>query len=126
MNLIADLSSKINNNQKKYKHSLKYPASKVIIEIVKLLFKENFIRGFFIEKYNHKTYICLLLKYGTHQTIFKKMSIISKVNSEKKAFQIIKYNNGLGLYILSTSKGFLTNYDAIRLKLGGNLIIKIY
>lgn len=126
MNLIANLSSKINNNQQKYKHFLKYPASKLLIEIVKLLFKENYIRGFFIEKNNNKTYICLFLKYGAHKKVFQKMSAISKLNSEKKFNQIIKYNNGLGLYIVSSSKGFVTNYDAVKLKLGGNLIIKIY
>lgn len=126
MNLIANLSSKINNNQQKYTHFLLYPASKLLIEVVKLLFKQNFIRGFYIEKQNNKPYVYLLVKYGAHKHVLKKISVISKINSNKKFYQIVKYNNGLGFYILSTSKGFITNYQAAKLKLGGKLILKIY
>ena len=126
MRLIANLSSRINNNQQKYKHFLCYPASKVLIEIVKLLFKQSFIRGFFIEKNNNQGYIYLMLKYGSHTKIFQKISGILKFNCDKQLSRIIKYNNGLGLYIISTSKGFVTNYEAVKLNLGGNFIIKIY
>nr|YP_009476615.1 ribosomal protein S8 [Chroomonas placoidea]AVM81108.1 ribosomal protein S8 [Chroomonas placoidea] len=125
MSLAANLASKINNNQLKYKHYLRFPASKVLIEIVKVLFKENLIRGFFIEKNENKTYVYLLLKYGTCKKPFQKVSAISKLTSNQKSFQVVKYQNGLGLHIFSTSKGFLTNYEAAKLKLGGKLIIKI-
>jgi small subunit ribosomal protein S8 len=126
MNLIANFSSKINTNQQKYKHFLRYPASKLLIEIVKLLFKQNFIRGFYIQKENNKSYVYLLLKYGTYKNVFQKMSAVSKINANKKFYEAVKYNNGLGFNILSTSKGFMTNYQATKLKLGGNFIIQIY
>ena len=68
----------------------------------------------------------MLLKYGKKQKKFPKISIISKRLSNKKSTQILKYNNGLGLYIISTSKGLMTNIKASKLKLGGTIIIKIF
>lgn len=126
MTIIANLSSTIHNNQQNYKHFFKCSVSKLTIEIATVLFKENFIRGFFIKKVNNKPYLYMLLKYGKKQKKFPKISIISKRLSNKKSTQILKYNNGLGLYIISTSKGLMTNIKASKLKLGGTIIIKIF
>lgn len=126
MTIIANLSSNIYNNQQKYKHFFKCSISKFTIEIATVLFKENFIRGFFVKKNNHKAYMYMLLKYGHKSKKFIKISRISKRFSTKNVNQISKYKNGLGLYIVSTSKGLMTNFKATKLKLGGSLIIKIF
>lgn len=126
MTIIANFSSNIYNNQQKYKHFLKCSISKFTIEIATVLFKENFIRGFFVKKNNHKAHMYMLLKYGNKSKKFTKISRISKRFSTKKVNQISKYKNGLGLYIVSTSKGLMTNFKATRLKLGGSFIIKIF
>lgn len=125
-NLITNLANKINNNKNRYKHFLIYPISKLIIEISRVLFKQNFIRAFFIINKNQQKYVYILLKYSSYKKTFEKISKISKTISYKKTFKIIKYTNGLGLSIISTQKGLITSYDSKKLKLGGLLIIKIY
>ena len=125
MTIIANLSSTFYTNQQKYKHFFKCSASKFTIEIATLLFKENFIRGFFVKKEHKKIYLYMLLKYNTKKK-FTKISIIHKRFPSTKGAQITKYNNGLGLYVISTSKGLMTNFKATKLNLGGPLIIKIF
>lgn len=125
MNTIANLSNAINIGQHKYKHFVKYPASKLIIDVTSLLFQENLIRGFFIEKSNTKYFVIVLLKYGSNKKTFQKISFIHKTASYKKHKKTQKCQNGLGLYIISTSKGIMTNYKSSKLKLGGILLMKI-
>jgi small subunit ribosomal protein S8 len=67
-----------------------------------------------------------LLKYQSNQKIFNNMMLLSKANAYKQSKAIKRYQNGLGLYVLSTSKGVMTNYRASKLKLGGVMLIRIF
>jgi len=121
---LINLSNTINLAQKKYKHIIQCPVSALAINITTLLFQENLIRGFFIETKNKKYYVSILLKYGASKLIFQKLIFMSKFFSYKKN-TILKLQNGLGLYLISTSKGLVTNNNAAKLKLGGIVLIKM-
>jgi small subunit ribosomal protein S8 len=125
MTIIANLSSNLYNNQQKYKHFLKCSVSKITIEIATILFKENFIRGFFLKKINKKVYLYIILKYGGLKK-FTKIFAIPKIMPSKKVNKISKYKNGLGLYIISTPKGLMTNSKATKLNLGGVFVMNIF
>jgi small subunit ribosomal protein S8 len=126
MNIIANLSNCINNGQRRYKHFVKCCISKLTIDVITLLFQENIIRGFFFEKTTKNHFVVVLLKYKSNKKCFNKVSFITiKVASFKKHNGIQKYRNGLGLYIISTSKGMMTNHTTSKLKLGGILLMSI-
>lgn len=125
MTITANLSSNFYNNQQKYKHLVKCFGSKFTIEIATILFKENIIRGFFLKKTNQKVYLYLILKYSKFKKFTKIFPMSTTINS-KKVNKISKYHNGLGFYILSTSKGLITNSKATKLKLGGFFVMEIF
>lgn len=121
MNILATFSNILNNGQRKYKHFVKYPASKLVLDILTLLFQENLIRGFFIKKIKTEDFVIVLLKYGFDKKLcFTPIRTCTKTNKN-----IYKHQNGLGLHIKSTSKGIMTNYTSSKLKLGGILLMKI-
>lgn len=126
MKTIANFLNSINNAQQTYKHYLKYPASKLTIELVTLLTQENFIRGFFIKNEKNIDIIYVLLKYGKNKQIFYRINLVSKSLIHEKCSNLIKYRNGLGVYIISSSQGLINTNDAIKLKLGGILLLKIF
>lgn len=126
MNVLANFSNTINTGQNRYKHYVNLEISKVNIEIVVLVFQENLIRGFFFNKSSSIPSITVLLKYQSNQKIFQNMMLLSKTRAYKQSKAIKRYKNGLGLYILSTSKGMMTNYRASKLKLGGVMLIRIF
>jgi small subunit ribosomal protein S8 len=125
MKTIANLLNNINNAQQNYKHFLKYPASKLTVELANLLRQEHFIRGFFLKKIKNKEIVYILLKYGKNKQIFYRVYFASKQLVYKKYSNLSKHKNGLGAYVLSSSKGLLNNNDALKLGLGGVLLLKI-
>ena len=126
MNILANFSNTINIGQNRYKHYVNFQVSKLNLEIAGLLFQENLIRAFFLSKENSVSVITVLLKYQSNQKIFNNMMLLSKANAYKQSKAIKRYQNGLGLYVLSTSKGVMTNYRASKLKLGGVMLIRIF
>ena len=126
MNVLANFSNTINIGQNRYKHFVNFQVSKLNLEIAGLLFQENLIRGFFLSKESSVSVITVLLKYQSNQKIFNNMKLLSKANAYKQSKAIRRYQNGLGLYVLSTSKGVMTNYRASKLKLGGVMLIRIF
>jgi small subunit ribosomal protein S8 len=121
MNILATFSNILNNGQRKYKHFVKYPASKLVLDILTLLFQENLIRGFYVKKIKTEDFAIILLKYGFN----KKISFTPVTTSARNNKNVHKYQNGLGLHVISTSKGIMTNYTSSKLKLGGILLMKI-
>lgn len=126
MNILANFSNTINIGQNRYKHFVNFQVSKLNLEFAGLLFQENLIRGFFLSKENSVSVITVLLKYQSNQKIFNNMKLLSKANAYKQSKAIRRCQNGLGLYVLSTSKGVMTNYRASKLKLGGVMLIRIF
>ena len=126
MNILANFSNTINIGQNRYKHYVNFQVSKLNLEIAGLLFQENLIRGFFLSKESTVSVITVLLKYQSNQKIFNNIKLLSKANAYKQSKAIRRYQNGLGLYVLSTSKGVMTNYRASKLKLGGVMLIRIF
>lgn len=121
--LCANFSTNILNGQQNYKNLVQCSASKLSLNLCLVLFQENLIRGFYVDRINKKSRLVILLKYG---------SKVGKKNLNKimlqKSYTHIKaknYKNGLQIYILSTPKGCISNFRASQLKLGGIKLIKI-
>ena len=126
---IADMLTRIRNaNAMRYKE-VEIPSSKVKVEIAKILKNEGFINDYKIKKNNIQDVIVLSLKYGDNkERVITGLKRISKpgLRVYAKWEEIPKVLNGLGIAIISTSKGVMTNKEAAELKIGGEVLCYVY
>lgn len=125
---IADMLTRIRNvNQMRYKE-VEVPASKIKIEIARILKEEGFISDYKIKKNNVQDIITLSLKYSDKQRVITGLKRISKpgLRVYAKAEEIPTVLSGLGIAIISTSKGMMTDKDARKNSLGGEVLAYIW
>ena len=126
---IADMLTRIRNaNQMHYKE-VEIPASKIKLEIARILKNEGFIEDFKVKKNNVQDIIVLYLKYGEKkERVITGLKRISKpgLRVYAKADEIPTVLSGLGIAIISTSKGMMTDRDARKASLGGEVLAYIW
>ena len=125
---IADMLTRIRNaNAMRYKE-VEIPSSKVKVEIAKILKNEGFINDYKIKKNNVQDVIVLNLKYNNKERVITGLKRISKpgLRVYAKSSEIQKVLNGLGIAIISTSKGIMTGKDAKAANLGGEVLAYIW
>ena len=126
---IADMLTRIRNaNQMRYKE-VEVPASKMKLEIARILKEEGFIVDFKVKKNNVQNIIVLTLKYGEKkERVITGLKRISKpgLRVYAKAEEIPTVLNGLGIAIVSTSKGVMTGKEAKKESLGGEVLAYIW
>ena len=136
MDLISNVLTYIRNGNLSKNKSVKLPYLKTTLQLVKILNNEGFIESFTISKKSkltnpvHTDSIIVFLKYEgrNRKPILTNLKRISKpgrriyVNSR----QVPQLLGGLGILILSTSKGIITNKQALHLKIGGELLCSIW
>ena len=126
---IADMLTRIRNaNQMRYKE-VEVPTSTIKEEIARILKEEGFISGYKIKKNNVQNIIVLSLKYGDNkERVITGLKRISKpgLRVYAKTNEIPKVLNGLGIAIISTSKGVMTDKQAREASLGGEVLAYIW
>ncbi len=126
---IADMITRIRNaNQMRYKE-VEVPASKMKLEIAKILKDEGFIVDFKVKKNNVQSIIVLNLKYGEKkERVITGLKRISKpgLRVYAKANEVPRVLSGLGIAIISTSKGVMTDKQARTENLGGEVLAYIW
>ena len=125
---IADMLTRIRNaNQMRYKE-VEVPASKIKNEIARILKEEGFISDYKIKKNNIQDNIVLYLKYSGKERVITGLKRISKpgLRVYAKAEEIPTVLSGLGIAIISTSKGLMTDKDASKASLGGEVLAYIW
>ena len=126
---IADMLTRIRNaNGMRYKE-VEVPASKMKLEIARILKEEGFIKDFKVNKDKVQDIIVLSLKYGEgKERVITGLKRISKpgLRVYAKTDEIPKVLNGLGIAIISTSKGVMTDKEARKASLGGEVLAYIW
>ena len=126
---IADMLTRIRNaNQMRYKE-VEVPASKMKLESARILKEEGFIADFKVKKNDVQNIIVLSLKYGEKkERVITGLKRISKpgLRVYAKAEEVPTVLNGLGIAIMSTSKGVMTGKDAKKQSLGGEVLAYIW
>ena len=126
---IADMLTRIRNaNQMRYQE-VSVPASNMKIEIARILKEEGFIADYKVEKNDVQGTIILTLKYGENkERVITGLKRISKpgLRVYAKNDEIPRVLNGLGIAILSTSKGIMTDKEARKLNIGGEVLAYIW
>jgi small subunit ribosomal protein S8 len=99
---------------------------KINSNILEVFFKEGYIRNY--KKSSCGKSIEVMLKYYENQSVISELSRVSKPSKRiyKSSKELRRFKNGLGLTILSTSKGILSGEQAIKLNVGGEVICNIY
>ena len=123
---VADLLTRIRNALLRRKESVSAPHSKLKHELLKLLVKEGFISG--VKKVKRDfAELDVSLKYVNEESAIREIQRESKPGLRKYvSYKDIKpYKGGLGIRILSTSKGLRTDKQAIKDQLGGEIICTV-
>ncbi len=126
---IGDMFSRIRNGQLRSLSSIIIPSSNFRKNILEILKNEGYIRDFFIEKSeNNKISLKISLKYFEGQPVIKEIKRISKPGRRvySRAASIPKVMNGLGLSILSTPRGVMSDAEARKNNIGGEIICRVF
>ena len=125
---IADMLTRIRNaNQMRYEE-VTVPASNIKKEIARILKEEGFIKDYKIVSDDAQGTIVLTLKYNKKERVITGLKRISKpgLRVYAKNDEIPKVLNGLGIAIISTSKGIMTDKEARKENLGGEVLAYIW
>lgn len=127
---IADFLTRIRNAIKANHRIVEIPASNTKKEITRVLHEKGFITNYKFEKNGPQGSIKIALKYNsrTNLSAIEKIVRISKPGLRKYVSfdNLPRVLNGLGIAILSTSKGVITDKEARKLKIGGEVLCYVY
>jgi len=125
---IADMLTRIRNaNQMRYKE-VEVPASKMKNEIARILKSEGFIVDYKVKKNNIQDILVLSLKYVDKERVITGLKRISKpgLRVYVGAEEVPSVLSGLGIAIISTSKGVMTDKEARKNSLGGEVLAYVW
>jgi len=125
---IGDMLARIKNSQVRNHKKVQLPSSKFKVKIVEVLKNEGYIIDFKVDDDEKKPNIEINLKYNLGNPVISNIERISKPGRRifSSAESLPKINNGLGIAIVSTPKGVMTDVDARKQKIGGEIICKVF
>jgi len=126
---IGDMFSRIRNGQMRLLNSINIPSSNFRKNILQILKDEGYIKDYYIEKSeNNKINLKINLKYYEGDPVIKEIKRISKPGRRvySRANSIPRVMNGLGLAILSTPKGVMSDSEARKNNIGGEIICRVF
>lgn len=128
---IADLLTRIRNANRANHDSLEISSSKIKVEIVKILHKEGYIKSYDVVKQIPQDKIKITLKYGSgsrREKVITDLKRVSKPGLRRYVGkeEIPRVLRGLGIAILSTSQGVMTDREARKRGVGGELLCVVF
>ncbi len=124
---IGDMIARIKNSQSRNYKKIDMPSSKFKTKIAEVLKNEGYIIDFKVIS-DSKPKLEIILKYNSGNPVISSIERISKPGRRifSSAESLPKINNGLGIAIVSTPKGVMTDIDARKQKIGGEIICKVF
>jgi len=126
---IADLLTRIRNANSAGHEQVEVYASKLNLEIVKILQSQGFVKSYEISRDKIQGRIKINMKYGPHkEKVITNLKRISKpgLRVYKKGDEIPRVLNGLGIAIITTSRGVMIDREARRLRIGGEILCYVW
>ncbi|MGM9928196.1 MAG: 30S ribosomal protein S8 [Bacillus sp. (in: firmicutes)] len=126
---IADMLTRIRNANMVRHEKLELPASKIKKDVAEILKREGFIRDVELIEDNKQGIIRIFLKYGSNnERVITGLKRISKpgLRVYAKADEVPRVLNGLGIAIVSTSQGVVTDKEARAKKIGGEVLAYVW
>ena len=125
---IGDMIARIKNAQMRNHKKVEIPSSKFKAKIADVLKGEGFIIDYKVDMETNKPILLINLKYNSGNPVINTIERISKPGRRifSSAESLPKINNGLGIAIVSTPKGVMTDIDARKQRVGGEIICKVF
>ena len=125
---IGDMLARIKNSQLRNHKKVEMPSSNFKMKIADVLKNEGYINGFNVDKNDNKQVLIIDLKYNSGSPVISVIERVSKPGRRvfSSAQSLPKINNGLGIAIISTPKGVMTDVNARKQKIGGEIICKVF
>jgi small subunit ribosomal protein S8 len=125
---ISDFLTRIRNASKAKKIRVDIPASKMKTSLAEILKQQNFIRDYKIVEDNKQNLISIVLRYNDGESAISGLKRISTpgLRVYKQADKLPRVLNGLGVAVISTSRGLLTDKDARLQSMGGEVVCYIW
>ena len=126
---IGDMIARIKNAQVRIHKKIELTSSTFKVKIADVLKSEGFIIDYKVnKKESNKADLMINLKYNSGSPVISTIERVSKPGRRifSSAQSLPKINNGLGIAIISTPKGVMTDIDARKQKLGGEIICKVF
>ena len=129
MDPIGDMFTRIRNGQLRLLTKVEMPSSTFRLKVLEVLKNEGFISSFHIKKKeNNKVSLIVDLKYYEGTPVIREIKRVSKPGRRvySRAISIAKIQNGLGLAIISTNKGIMSDIEARKNNIGGEIICRVF
>ena len=125
---IGDMIARIKNAQLRNHKKVQLPSSNFKVKIAEVLKSEGYIIDYKVSQESNKPYLEISLKYNSGNPVISSIQRVSKPGRRifSRAESLPKINNGLGIAIISTPKGVMTDIDARKQKVGGEIICKVF
>ena len=125
---IGDMLARLKNSQMRNHKKIELPSSKFKAKIAEILKSEGYIIDYEVKSNQNKTNLHINLKYNSVNPVISSIERVSKPGRRifSSAESLPKVNNGLGIAIISTPKGVMTDIDARKQKVGGEIICKVF
>ena len=125
---IGDMLSRIKNSQSRNHKKVQLPSSNFKIKISEVLKNEGYIIDYKVSSEDKKPTLEIELKYNYGTPVISSIQRVSKPGRRifSSAQSLPKINNGLGIAIVSTPKGVMSDIDARKNKIGGEIICKVF
>lgn len=127
--LLSDMLTRIRNGQRAHLSQITCPASNLLLNVLAVLKKEGYINDFRKKETTPgKAEIEIELKYYEGEPVIRELKRVSKPGRRdySKISALPNFHNGLGIAILSTSKGVMSDYDARLANVGGEVLCSVF
>ena len=121
---ISDMLIRIRNSLLRFKRDVRIPSSKLKVAIANILKQEGYIKDYRVEENNKRITLIIELKYFKGKPVIESMKRVSKpsLRSYKSVNELPKVMGGLGIAIISTAKGVMTDKSAREHGIGGEVL----
>ena len=121
---IADMLTRIRNSLQRNKFEVAMPSSKLKVAIANIMKEEGYISGFKVQEEDKKATLTIELKYFEGKPVIESIGRVSRpsLRSYKSADDLPKIMGGLGVAIISTAKGVMTDKSAREQGIGGEVL----
>jgi len=125
---LGDMLARIRNGQQAGKAAIASPASKLRMNVLEVLKKEGYIRGYELQEDGNKRNLRIELKYFEGEPVIKTIDRVSKPG--RRVYSAIKdlgkVRGGLGISILSTPRGVMSDTEARTANVGGEVLCRVF
>lgn len=125
---ISDFLTRIRNAQAARLDEIRLPSSRLKFSLAKILEKEGYVSDVTERTEEGKKYLALSLKYHGKEPLIRSIKRVSKpgLRIYRKSTELPRVLSDMGIAIISTSVGVMTNKEARKRKLGGEIICEVY